>query len=101
MTKMAVDDERGGGSEVPEVVGLVERFGFDGLKLQMIRNWGTYSHEEFLRHHIGAPDHPEHEAFLRVLGDERLTRIPVEYWGFHGISLPRRTACAAEGSDIA
>jgi len=33
----------------------------------MIRNWGTYSRDDFRAHFIGASTHPEYEAFLEVL----------------------------------
>jgi hypothetical protein len=33
----------------------------------MIRNWGTYSREEFRRHFIGGKSHPDHAEFLSVL----------------------------------
>ena len=71
--------------EMPEAVELVQRFGFDGLKFQMIRSWNTYSPEEFSWHHIGSPDHRQFEELLAVLKDPRLRAGFVEFWGFHSV----------------
>jgi MoaA/NifB/PqqE/SkfB family radical SAM enzyme len=53
--------------EMPDFVRLGERFGADVIIFNMIRNWGTYSREEFQSHFIGAKAHPQHAAFLDVL----------------------------------
>ncbi|HEX5078877.1 MAG TPA: radical SAM/SPASM domain-containing protein [Geminicoccaceae bacterium] len=71
--------------EMPEAVELVRRFGFDGLKFQMIRSWNTYSPEEFAWHNIGSPDHPQFAELLEVLRDPRLRAGFVEFWGFHSV----------------
>lgn len=71
--------------EMPEAVELVERFGFDGLKFQMIRSWNTYDPEEFAWHNIGSPDHPQFGELLEVLRDPRLRAGFVEFWGFHSV----------------
>jgi len=73
--------------EMPDAVDLVRRFGFDGIKLQMIRSWGTYTPDEFARHNIGSPDHPRFADFLEVLGDPRLGAGFVEFWGFHSVDV--------------
>ncbi len=53
--------------ELPAVVELARVLGCDRVRLQMIRNWGTFSPAEFKQHFIGAPDHPAFEEFLEVL----------------------------------
>jgi MoaA/NifB/PqqE/SkfB family radical SAM enzyme len=73
--------------EIPDAVDLVRRFGFDGLKLQMIRSWGTYSPDKFAWHNIGSPDHPRFAEFLEVLRDARLGASFVEFWGFHSVDV--------------
>jgi pyruvate-formate lyase-activating enzyme len=73
--------------EMPEAVGLVERFGFDSLKFQMIRSWNTYTPEEFAWHNIGSPDHPQFAEFLDVLQDVRLRAGFVKFWGFHSVDV--------------
>lgn len=67
--------------EMPEIVELARRLGFDGAKFQMIRNWNTYGPAEFQRHNIGSPGHPEYPQLLAVLRDPRLTAPDVELWG--------------------
>jgi sulfatase maturation enzyme AslB (radical SAM superfamily) len=84
--------------EIPEAVDLVRRFGFDGLKLQMIRNWGTYTPEEFAWHHIGSPDHPLFAEFLEVLRDPRLQAGFVEFWGFYSVDFERLGMRPAPGA---
>lgn len=71
--------------EMPEAVDLMRAFGFDGIKFQMIRSWNTYAPEEFAKHDIGCPDHPEFGAFLCVLKDPRLAGSDVEFYGFHSV----------------
>jgi MoaA/NifB/PqqE/SkfB family radical SAM enzyme len=53
--------------EMPDFVRLGEQFGADLIIFNMIRNWGTYSREEFQSHFIGSTAHPDHAAFLDVL----------------------------------
>jgi pyruvate-formate lyase-activating enzyme len=71
--------------ELPEVVDLGRDFGFDGVKLQMIRSWNTYEPEEFAWHNIGSPAHSLFPEFLQVLRDPRLRAPSVEFWGFHSV----------------
>jgi MoaA/NifB/PqqE/SkfB family radical SAM enzyme len=58
--------------EMPDFVLLGERFGADLIQFNMIRNWGTYSQEEFQTHFIGSKTHPDYAAFLEVLGSPAL-----------------------------
>jgi wyosine [tRNA(Phe)-imidazoG37] synthetase (radical SAM superfamily) len=53
--------------EMPEFVELGQKLGADLIMFNMIRNWGTYSRDEFRAHFIGASTHPEYRAFLEVL----------------------------------
>jgi pyruvate-formate lyase-activating enzyme len=71
--------------EMPEAAELMRGFGFDGIKFQMIRSWNTYAPEEFAKHDIGCPDHPEFGAFLGILRDPRLAGDDVECYGFHSV----------------
>lgn len=68
-------------AEMPEFVQLARTFGCDGVKFQMIRSWGTWSAEEFRRHDISDPAHPEHGAFLRGLSGLVGAQPFVEFWG--------------------
>ena len=67
--------------EMPEAVELVHRFGFDGIKFQMIRSWNTFAPDEFRRHNVAAAEHPEAAAFRAILRDPRLQASWVEIWG--------------------
>lgn len=67
--------------EMPDFIRLAERFGCDGVKFQMIRSWGTYSVEEFRKHNIGDPSHPDYSDFLKVLREPALSSLTVELWG--------------------
>jgi hypothetical protein len=51
----------------------------------MIRSWNTYTPQEFAKHDIGCPDHPEFGEFLGVLRDQRLKGGDVEFYGFHSV----------------
>jgi pyruvate-formate lyase-activating enzyme len=70
--------------EMPAIMELAHRYGFDGVKFQMIRNWDTYSPTEFQRHNIGAPKHPEYTDLLAVLADRAFKSGGVEFWGMAG-----------------
>jgi pyruvate-formate lyase-activating enzyme len=87
--------------EMPDAVDLVRRFGFDGLKFQMIRSWGTYTPDEFARHNIGSPDHPRFAEFLEVLRDPRLRAGFVEFWGFHSVDVGALQAASSPVAAVA
>ena len=53
---------------------------------------GHLSPEEFARHDVGSPGHPEFQRFLAVLDDGALRDRTVEFYGF---TASRRIACAA------
>jgi hypothetical protein len=55
--------------ELPDFVRMAKIVCADTALFWRIRNWGTYSMEEFLDHDVANPDHPEHPAFLKVLQD--------------------------------
>lgn len=65
-------------AELSECVDLANRVGADGVHLIRLRNWGTFSVEEFRQRDVCAPDHPEHCALLRRLADPRLGTPGVE-----------------------
>lgn len=87
--------------QMPEAVDLMRTFAFDGMKFQLIRSWNTYAPEEFAKHDIGCPDHPEFGTLLSVLKDPRLAGDDVEFYGFHSIDrrLLHRDVVSKQDSD--
>ena len=82
--------------EMPALIAIAERFGFDGIKFQMIRNWNTYSPAEFERNNIGSREHPEYAEFLDVLRQDVLRAPTIEFWGMaNAIADARKTPVAA------
>ena len=75
--------------EMPDAARLMRSYGFDGVKFQMLRSWNTYPPEEYARHDVGSPGHPEHQRFLTVLDDPDLRGRDVEFYGFHSVSAAR------------
>jgi pyruvate-formate lyase-activating enzyme len=75
--------------EMPDAARLMRSFGFDGVKFQMLRSWNTYSPDEYARHDVGTPGHPEFQRFLAVLDDPALRGPDVEFYGFHSVSTAR------------
>lgn len=59
--------------EMPEFVEWARSIGADGVHFLMLRNWGTFTPEDYRRHNIGSPNHPEHPAFQAILKDPRLS----------------------------
>jgi MoaA/NifB/PqqE/SkfB family radical SAM enzyme len=53
--------------EMPAFAALGEEFCVDEISFNMIRNWGTFSADEFAENFIGGVQHPEHQEFLSVL----------------------------------
>lgn len=67
--------------EMPAFLELARAHGADGVKFQMIRSWGTWTTEEFLRQDIGARSHPEHPEFIGMLAGLLRERPFAEFWG--------------------
>lgn len=74
-------------------------FGCDGVKFQMIRSWGTWSAEEFRRHDISDPAHPEHGAFLQGLAGLVGAEPFVEFWGMAAALRAAAALAEAGGGD--
>lgn len=58
--------------QMPAFVELAQRIGADGVHFLMLRNWGTFSADEFRDMAVTFENHPQHYAFLNVLRDPRL-----------------------------
>jgi hypothetical protein len=59
--------------EMPDFVDFARSTGADGVHFLMLRNWGTFTPQEFRDRNVGSPNHPEHAAFLAVLADPRMS----------------------------
>jgi wyosine [tRNA(Phe)-imidazoG37] synthetase (radical SAM superfamily) len=57
--------------EMPQFVEFARSIGADGVHFLMLRNWGTYSPEEYERLNVGSMRHPEYEAFCEILSNLR------------------------------
>lgn len=55
--------------EMPDFVRLGKRFGFDMVYFGNLRNWGTFTSDEYRARAVHLPGHAEHDAFLEVLRD--------------------------------
>ena len=78
--------------EIPAIVALGADLGVDAVKVQMIRNWNTWTPAEFAAHDIGSPHHPAYPEFLAVLADPALSGPRVHFWGM-AAALSAARAC--------
>jgi hypothetical protein len=84
---------------MPAMVAIAERFGFDGIKFQMIRNWNTYSPAEFAANNIGSREHPDYGAFLEVLRQDVLKASTIEFWGMANALADARKTTPSEPAE--
>jgi MoaA/NifB/PqqE/SkfB family radical SAM enzyme len=64
--------------EMKNFVYLCKDFSFDQVIFSTIRNWGTFSPEEFSFHAVHLNSHPEHRDFLNTLKDAIFTDSVVD-----------------------
>lgn len=62
--------------EIPDFVRLGIEYCADQVSFHMIRNWGTFTQDEFNDEFIGSSSHRRHEEFLAVLKDPLLAHPP-------------------------
>ena len=55
--------------EMPMFVNLMKKYNFDRIHFSKIKNWGTYTEEEFKQVAIHRKDHPERKNFWDILSD--------------------------------
>lgn len=79
--------------EMKNFVNLCKNFGFDLVIFSTIRNWGTFSSEDFADHAVHFSSHPEHSNFLNILKDP-IFREPVVDLGNLTYFLPSESAIA-------
>jgi hypothetical protein len=50
--------------------------GADDVTVYYLRNWGTFSDDEYRQRAVHLPEHPEHAAFSKVMSDSALASNP-------------------------
>ena len=53
--------------EIPEYIELAKSLGFDGIKLNIVWNWNTWSAVEFQMLNIADTNHPRHSELVEIL----------------------------------
>jgi len=66
--------------EMPDFVSLAREHGADCVSFAAMRNWGTFSEQEFERESVCNPRHPEHAEFLGILQNP-IFRMPYVLFG--------------------
>lgn len=84
--------------EIGDFVDLANRMGADGVHFLMLRNWGTFSVDEYRERNIGSTNHPEHGEFLEVLRDPRLAAPNVDLGNVRASFDEARPATPVNGS---
>ncbi|WP_298982970.1 radical SAM protein [uncultured Roseibium sp.] len=64
--------------EVPSFASLAQHVGANGVYFLRLRNWGTFTQQEFEEQNVCDPGHPDHPELLSVLADQRLRSPSVE-----------------------
>lgn len=64
--------------EAPGAVLLAKKYHADRIFFSKIINWGTFNNKEFKQQAIWMDDHPEHNLFLEILGDDKMRDKIVE-----------------------
>lgn len=64
--------------QMPALVDRAEAIGADGVHFLMLRNWATFTEQEFLDRAVAQPGHPLHNDLLAVLDDPRFDRPTVD-----------------------
>ncbi len=65
-------------AEMPDFVRLARQVGADSVLFLRLRNWGTFTEEEFLNRDIANPEHPDHDRLRTVLEDPVLSSPEVD-----------------------
>jgi sulfatase maturation enzyme AslB (radical SAM superfamily) len=65
--------------EIPDFVSMAKKFHADKAEFWQIRNWGTYSIEEFLDHAVTYSNHPGYPALMDILKDP-IMNDPIVSW---------------------
>ncbi len=52
--------------EIPMIIDMAKKLGAN-VNFQQIKNWGTFSKEEFLKRNVFSPEHENHREFLDIV----------------------------------
>jgi MoaA/NifB/PqqE/SkfB family radical SAM enzyme len=63
--------------EIPAFARLGKSLGCDLIEFQRLENWGTYTHDEYMRYAVHEADHPEHAGLREILRDPELTHTAI------------------------
>jgi hypothetical protein len=64
--------------QMPAFVDLAQRIGADGVHFLMLRNWGTFSPQEYREKAVAFEGHPDFPELLEILADDRFGRKNVD-----------------------
>lgn len=53
--------------QIPEFIALGKSLGVDQVRFNMLRDWSTFSGNEFEQHFIGTPQHPDYPELAAIL----------------------------------
>ncbi len=65
-------------AEMPDFVRLSRQVGAGNVQFLRLRNWGTFTEQEFAGRDIGDPIHPDHDQLIQVLRDPVLSGPDVD-----------------------
>ena len=74
--------------EMLDFISLGLELGVDSVRFNMIRNWGTFSTDEFARHFVGSNRHPNYSELLTIIDDPLFSHPivdPGNLWRFTNI----------------
>jgi glycosyltransferase involved in cell wall biosynthesis len=73
--------------EMLDFISLGIELGVDSVRFSMVRNWGTFTTEEFAEHFVGSPAHPRYPKLMAILSDPLFSNPivdPGNLWRFGG-----------------
>ena len=77
--------------EMLDFIRLGIDLGVDSVRFNMIRNWGTFTDEEFAGHFVGSAANAHHAKLARILADPLFSHPivdPGNLWRFASTELP-------------
>lgn len=75
--------------ELKYLISMAKEWNVDIVTLYRLRQWGTYSSEEYLRRDIYNPNHPRHNEFVEYLKDPVFREPIVQPWDTANLIPPK------------